>query len=176
MKQFQLVARIYRFFYSRQFPRNAQREPDLDRRSSTIHSKSSDKINMGNTTSESNPLFIAEELDWKTGALADSIPAPIGGLTTYEGLRASTVFKEYLMKHIDSDYLASSVMNMADVEAALLKGIDKYKELEPEWVESLQNLVENFQLCTAAGIDVSKMIFWIYGTIFHLSVQYSNTN
>lgn len=110
---------------------------------------------MGNITSESNPLFIADELDWKTGALVDSIPAPVGGLTTYEALRASTVFKEYLMKHIDSDHLASSVMNMADVESALLKGIDKYKELEPEWVESLQNLVENFQLCTAAGMEVS---------------------
>lgn len=112
---------------------------------------------MGNTASELNPLFTADELVWKTGAFADGTPAPIGSSTTFEGLQANTVFKDYLLKHIDSDHLVSSIMAMADLDVLLLKGIDKYKELEPEWVESLQSLVENFQLCTTAGIDVSNI-------------------
>lgn len=110
---------------------------------------------MGNASSELNPLFSADELNWKSGTLSDSVPAPIGNVTTYEGLKANTVFKDYLLKHVDSDYLASSIMTMGDGEIAFLKGIDKFKELEPEWIESFQGLVDNFQLCTAAGIEVS---------------------
>lgn len=114
------------------------------------------QLRMGNAVSETSPLYTADELKWKSGAVADSIPSlGIGKVTTYENLHASAVFKDYLIKHIDSDYLISSIMSSSDDDAILLKGIEKFKNLEPEWIDSLHKLVENFELCTSAGINVS---------------------
>lgn len=112
---------------------------------------------MGNSISEGNPLHIADSIKWKSGAISESVPAPFdrSKCTTYELLGLSIELKEYLVRHIDSDYLVSSLLASAEDHNLLLQGIEKFKCVEPELVEELQQHMENFEQCISAGIDVS---------------------
>ncbi len=116
---------------------------------------------MGNSISESDPLHISESIKWKSGAITESVPATFehSKATTYELLGLSSEFKEYLVRHLDSDYLITSLLASAEDNNLLLQGIEKFKGVEPELADELQQLMENFEQCISAGIDVSN-VFW----------------
>lgn len=116
---------------------------------------------MGNNLSESSPLYISDALNWRTGAISEPVPAPVDqskAITTYEQLGLCCEFKEYMLKHIDLDNLISSVLSSAEDQEQLLKGIDKFKAADPDLADDLQQLIENFEQCVSAGINVSILI------------------
>lgn len=115
---------------------------------------------IGNSAAEGSPLYVTENIKWKTGAISESVPAPFeqSKLTTYEQLGLHSEFKEFLLRHIDSDYLVSSVLVSAEDNSVLLEGIEKYKQVDAELISELQQQMENFEQCISAGIDVSIIL------------------
>lgn len=117
---------------------------------------------MGNTDSTSAendfpPLFHGKELKWKTGPLDTSIPINenYDVIDTYEKLKTSKKFKEYMLQHIDSDELIRSLLSNDSDEAAL-EGITSYNSPKPEDVETITKEAKNLENCSNSGIKVSS--------------------
>ena len=85
----------------------------------------------------------------------DAVPSPHAGVDTFEKLMKQSDFKDYLTRNLDSEYLISSIL-ADDIDGdAFVEGIEQYRSLTPILRESLINRINNFELATTAGIDVS---------------------
>lgn len=109
------------------------------------------------TLEEDASLFYGKELKWKTGPLQTSLPID-GEVDTYENLKLSPVFKEYVLQHIDDDDLIRTLVSTDDDENLVLEGITSYQLPNAEEVETLTKDVVNLENCTMAGIQVSLII------------------
>jgi hypothetical protein len=92
---------------------------------------------------------------WRTGNKVGAIPSPFASAETYEKLAKLSEFKDFLGKNLDSDYLISSILVESEDGSAFLEGIESFKNLAPEMKEEMSSRISNFELATAAGVDVS---------------------
>jgi hypothetical protein len=114
---------------------------------------------MGNAVSTLSPLYLSEEVSWKTGIIPHGIPAPqTSETTTFGELSGSSTLKDFLYRHIDNDLLISSVLSGADDPTALVRNVLKFQAADPDVVSATQAAISNVQLCVAAGLDVSIML------------------
>lgn len=123
---------------------------------------------MGNAGSLVDALNIPDEIQWKTGAISNGIPAPDedNPFITYETLQTSVNFKSFLLKHLDSEGLISSILSNVEDNNLILKGFEKYRSTEPELVEEVNSLVNNFQQCVTAGLKVRFFKIYLFYNLF----------
>ena len=95
----------------------------------------------------------------------DAVPSPFAGVDTFEKLMKQSDFKDYLTRNLDSEYLISSIL-ADDIDGdAFVEGIEQYRSLTPTLRESLINRINNFELATTAGIDVSIPLIYLVTNI-----------
>ena len=101
----------------------------------------------------------------------DAVPSPFAGVDTFEKLMKQSDFKDYLTRNLDSEYLISSIL-ADDIDGdAFVGGIEQYRSLTPALRESLINRINNFELATTAGIDVSIHMIISFWKLVYLSAN-----
>jgi hypothetical protein len=93
---------------------------------------------------------------WKTGFRTTSIPAPFSSLNSFEKLAKSSDFKDWITRNLDSDYLVTSILLETSTTEALEDNIEFFKSLSPAVQDEIMKHINDFELATVAGIDVSN--------------------
>ena len=96
---------------------------------------------------------------WKSGSKIESIPVPFSTLNTFEKLAKSSDFKDWISQNLDSDHLVSSILEDNHHSESLLENVEYFRSLSPIVREEIVNHINNFELATVAGIDVSSHMF-----------------
>jgi hypothetical protein len=117
-------------------------------------------------------LVPVKELKIKTGVMSSSIPFPLQSYESYEKLKLSSAFKEYLLQHIDHDDLVNSLFpnDLLENSNVALEGISSFLRLKPEETEALSKEMKNVENCSLAGIKqvrlsstaISCFLFFIF--------------
>jgi hypothetical protein len=128
--------------------------------SSTTSPSSSPRSSSGSGNSVKT-LAPVKELKIKTGVISSSIPFPLQTFESYEKLKLSSAFKEYLLQHIDQDDLVNSLFSndLLENPSIALEGISSYQRLKPEEIETLAKDMKNIENCSLAGIKQVSLRF-----------------
>jgi hypothetical protein len=94
---------------------------------------------------------------WKTGFRTASIPAPFSSLNSFEKLAKSSDFKDWITRNLDSDYLVTSILLETSTTEALEDNIEFFRSLSPAIQDEIMKHINDFELATVAGIDVSNV-------------------
>ena len=93
---------------------------------------------------------------WKSGSKTESIPIPFSTLNTFEKLAKGSDFKDWISQNLDSTHLVSSILLDSHQSEGLLEDVEYFRSLSPIVRDEIVNHINNFELATVAGIDVSS--------------------
>lgn len=124
---------------------------------------------MGNSAAKSAVELAADTRTskWKTGSKTESIPIPFSTLNTFEKLAKSSDFKDWISQNLDSNHLVSSILLDSYDSEALLENVEYFRNLSPGARDELASQINNFELATVAGIDVSYYILNFKAVMFN---------
>lgn len=107
---------------------------------------------MGNSSLSACPSYIAEQVEWKSGSIFDGLRP--GYFNTYQDLQGDKSFREFLLRHMDSDYALLFVQSAVEDVDSLLKGLPKLQADDPELLEQVRASVTRIEKCVSAGVNV----------------------
>ena len=114
---------------------------------------------MGTNTSKitAESTSEARSSGWKTGSKTVSIPGPFSTLNSFEKMAKSSDFKDWVCRNLDSDYLVSSILIDTPTSEGLVDNIEFFRTLSPSLNEEISHHINDFELATVAGVDVSEI-------------------